>query len=330
MMWSRGLLGALLIASSAAVSRAQTHLLIVSGLGGESAYSAQFRRWATTLADAARNRYALPDSDVVVLTEDGAGPRVSGKSTAENVRAALDRLLRRASPTDRLIVVAIGHGSGEGAESRIGIPGPDLSADDSAKLLARWNGHAVAFVALASGSGDFLPVLAAPGRVVITATKSSFERNASVFGGFFVDALASDGADTDKDGRVSLLEAFRYAVAETRRHYDRAENLQTEHPQLDDMGAREGAADPDGRSGEGMLASRITLAPTRYVGLAGAADPRLAALYADKSSLEDRIAALKQRKASMTADAFDGALEPLLVDLALKDREIRRLEGGKP
>ena len=76
---------------------------------------------------------------------------------------------------------------------------------------------------MTSASGDMLPVVAAPNRVVITATKSSFERNESHFAEFFVDALTKDVADVDKDGRVSLLDAFDHghAVAAAR---DRALN----------------------------------------------------------------------------------------------------------
>ena len=89
-----------------------------------------------------------------------------------------------------------------------------------------------------------LPVISGPNRVVITATKSAFERNESQFARFFVDALAKDVADVDKDGRVSLLEAFRYATVETKRVYENATKLQTEHAQFDDMGLKTGVADP--------------------------------------------------------------------------------------
>ena len=95
--------------------------------------------------------------------------------------------------------------------------------------------------------------------MIITATKSAFERNESHFAQFFVDALTKDVADTDKDGRVSLLEAFRYAVVETKRLYENDTRLQTEHAQLDDMGAKDGVADPDGKTGQGVLARRFFL-----------------------------------------------------------------------
>jgi hypothetical protein len=251
-----------------------------------------------------------------------------GQSTRANVQRALTELAQQAGPGDQVMVVLIGHGSGDGEDSKISIPGPDLSARDFAQALERFGGRKVAFVDLTSASGDMLPLLSGPNRVIITATKSSFERNESHFARYFVDALANDVADTNKDGRVSLLEAFQYAVVETKRVYDTASKLQTEHAQFDDVGMKTGVADPDGRTGQGLLARRFFLDAT-FASAAGANDPRLAALYKDKFALEDQIDQLRVKKASMQADAYDDALEDLLVQLARKARSIREIEGRK-
>ena len=53
--------------------------------------------------------------------------------------------------------------------------------------------------------------MGAADRVVITATRSGGERNATRFGGFWAEALASDEADRDKDGTVTAQEAYDYA-----------------------------------------------------------------------------------------------------------------------
>src|SRR5262249_33195258 len=155
-------------------------------------------------------------------------PRYAGQSTKVNVERALGQLATRAGAGDQIVLVLIGHGSGDGADTKISIPGPDLSASDFARLLSRFTTQRVAFINLTSASGDMLPLLAGPNRVIITATKSSFERNESHFAQYFVDALTKDVADTDKDGRISLLEAFRYAAVETKRVYESDSRLQTE------------------------------------------------------------------------------------------------------
>jgi hypothetical protein len=308
----------------------RTHLLIVSGLGGEPQYSEQFRNWGLALSDVAHKRYGVPDSEVVYFAEDGAkDPRISGVSTKVNIETTLSRFARIAAPGDEIVIVLIGHGSGSQEDSKISLPGPDMSARDFAKDLAAFKTQQVGFVDLTSASGDMLPLLSAPNRVVITATKSSFERNESVFVKYFVAALTGDGADVDKDGRVSLLEAYRYAVTETKRYYEDQGRLQTEHAQIDDDGDKKGTAEPDLRvaSGDGVLARRIFLGGGVYASMASANDPRLAGLYKERFALEGRIDELKKRKVSMTADAYDDALENLLVELAMKSKEIRTMEG---
>jgi hypothetical protein len=164
--------------------------------------------------------------------------------------------------------------------------------------------------------------------VIITATKSAFERNESHFAQFFVEALTKDVADVDKDGRVSLLEAFRYASAETKRLYDTDTKLQTEHAQFDDMGLKTGVADPDGRTGQGLLARRFFL-DGGFTARGGVNDAQLAVLYRDKFAIEDQIDLLRQKKASMAPEAYDDSLEALLVQLARRAKTIRDIEGRK-
>lgn len=319
-------------AFDAAVRAQSTHLLIVSGLGGQPKYTDAFRTWGLALAGAARTRYAMPDSAVTYLAEESVkDPRVRGVSTKANIEAELARLAKRTGSGDQVVIVLIGHGSGASEDSKISLPGPDMSARDFARALDEFKTQQVAFVDMTSASGDVLPVVSAANRVVITATKSSFERNESVFAGHFINALTGDGADTDKDGRVSLLEAFRYATTETKRYYEQGNHLQTEHAQLDDDGDKKGTAEPDARavagSGDGGLARRIFLGGGTYVAAGGATDPKLAALYKERFVIEGKIEELKKKKSSMTAESYAEALEALLVELAGKTKEIRALEG---
>ena len=291
--------------------QAQTQLVIVSGLGGDPKYTLEFGQLSGALATAAAERAGLPDSAITWLGENGSPKSrwYRGVSTRENLERAFQRL--SSAGTSPVVVILIGHGSGEGAETRVSLPGPDMTAADFARALRSFGTRPVAFLNLASASGDMLHLLAAPNRVVMTATKSAFERNESQFARFFVDALALDGADTDKDGRVSLLEAFKFAEAETKRFYENDSRLATEHAQIAD---------------EGMLATRFFL--SSGAASAGPASGRLAELYKERNALDDQLRALRARKASMSADAYESELEKLLVALAEKSREIRDLEKG--
>lgn len=317
---------ALVAAAAPARAVAQAHVLIVSGLGGEARFSERFRTLSASLANAFHVRFGVPDANITWLGEDESSkdPHYRGQSTSIAIEREVKAMQAKAKPGDQVAVFLIGHGAGQQDESRISLPGPDVRVTDLQRMLAGFAQERVALVNLTSASGDMLPLLAAPGRVVITATKTSYERNESHFGEHFVDAFAKDVADVDKDGRVSLLEAYRYAARETKRGYDDASKLQTEHSQLTDDGSKVGAADPTGRDGEGMLARRYFF--DSHAG-ATVGDAKLGALYREKYALEDQVDSLRLKKKTMETVTYDANLETVLVALARKAREIRQAEG---
>ncbi len=323
------LLAFCLLPSTVRRLESQTRVVIVSGLGGELAYSVAFAAEAEALATALHDRFGIPDANISWYGEDSIGhtAHYRGESTKPNVEKAIMAIAVHAEPASQFVLVLIGHGAGEGPDTRISIPGPDLDARDFARLLAAFPTQRVAFINLTSASGDMIPTVAAANRVVITATKTAYERNESHFGGYFIDAFTKDGADADKDGRVSLLEAFRYAQLETKRFYENGSLLQSEHAQLADDGTKEGSAAPTGRAGDGALARRFFLDGGKVATLAAGSDPKLSALYAEEFALQEQVDAVRAKKGQLAADAYDAALEPLLISLARKAHEIRALEG---
>lgn len=288
----------------------RVHVLAVTGLSGEPAYRLLFEAAASTLVDSARARWRIPDSSVVVLAEDMNGTRIraTGRATRDAIAQSFLALSRRVGPGDIVLVFLVGHGSGEGPDSRVSLPGPDATAADFAGWLAGFARQTVVFVNAASGSGDFGPALAGPRRVIVTATRTALERNETRFAAPFVRALTSDEADADKNGRVSVLEAFAYAKKEVARVYEDDKRLLTEHATISDS----------------------TLARTVSFGAQGSAptDPRAAALVAERSELESQVASLRGRKDKMSAAAYDAELERLLVAVAQKTQAIRALSGG--
>ncbi|MEO5569128.1 MAG: hypothetical protein ABIR92_11580 [Gemmatimonadaceae bacterium] len=314
-----------------AMAFAQTRALIVTGLGAEPKYQQQFMALGERLSTALVTKYGIPEANVTWLGEDSTSKVKSykGRSTSVAILRELDLIATSAKPNEQVIVVLIGHGSGQGEDSKFNIPGPDIAARDFNLEPKRFGAQRLAFLNLTTASGDALPILSFPNRIVVTSTKSAYERNESQFARFFVEALDKSGAaDVDKDGRVSLLEAYRYAATETRRSYEADERLMTEHAQLDDDGNGKGSDLPDGRSaGDGLLARRFFLDGGAGGARQGSSDPRMNKLYTDKFEIEDRIDALKQRKASMKEDAYYAQLEPLLVSLARVARDIRQGEG---
>jgi hypothetical protein len=306
--------------------RAQTHVIIVTGASGEAKYAAAFHASASALIDALVTKHGLAAENITYLAEDPSrdAARIDGKSTKEEVGRAIARVSSTARAGDRVLLVLIGHGSHAGSDSRFNLPGPDLTAAELAVMLAPLKAMQVAIVNAASASGDFLPVLSAKNRIVITATKSSYERNETLFPRHFVAAFATAGADTDKDEQVSLLEAFVYAKREVAREYDTESRLPTEHAMLDDDGDRRGSAQPDPQSGDGSLARRFIVGRARVASSAIADANASSALVARKAQLEAQVDSLRRRKDSMPANAYERDLERLLLELARVSQAIRQ------
>jgi hypothetical protein len=308
-----------------------SHVLIVAGVGGAPKYEQEFYEEGMRMAEAARTKYGVPDSAIVFLAEHPSrDPRhIRAPSTKAEVERALAHIASTAKVGDVVFVLLIGHGSARDGQSRFNLPGPDMTPADFARLLKPLSAQRVAFVNAASASGDFIAALSGKNRAIVTATASPHEGNEAHFATHFVAAYADNGADTDKNGRVSLLEAFVYAHREVAREYSEANHLQTEHALLDDDGDGKGSGTPSARTGDGTLAARLFLTGgTPAATVAASNDPRVIALTRHKDSLEVKIDALRRRKASMDSTAYEHELEALLVDLATTNQQIRKIDGS--
>jgi hypothetical protein len=303
-------LATLLAAASA--TAAESHLLVVAGLGGDPRQRDAFHEQAVALASAAETRLGLRHENVACLTEspERDPSTIDGRSSLESVGAALAKLKARARPGDSVFLFLIGHGSFAEGEGRFNLPGPDLTPARLSEWLAPLREQQLVVASTASASGAFAEAIAAPGRVIVTATKSGQERNQTVFGEHFVAALTGQGADVDKNGRVSVLEAYEYATREVARFYESESRLQTEHARLEDAG---GLA----RSAFLQADSRAAVADEKE-----ADDPALAPLYAARRDLERQIEALRARKQALAPESYAQELEGLLVKLAQQNESI--------
>jgi hypothetical protein len=303
---------------------------VVTGLGGAPEYSRQFADWGQGMVTAAVSA-GVPEDHVVWLAEPGTSG-ASGASRREAVLGAVVSLAAVSSPGDLVLLALFGHGSARGDEVRLNLPGPDLTAVGLAAALEPLRDRRLVVVNAASASGGFVGPLSAAGRVVITATRTPRENQATRFGGFFVDALSGDAADTDKDGRVSFLEAFEFARLEVARSFEEGGHLATEHALLDDNGDGRGTMEPAGDTTasppDGLLAAALTLAPTPAAVAGETGDPTLGALRAEEVRLRAELAELRARQGSMEAEAYESAMEALLLEIARNGRAIREAEGG--
>ena len=309
-----------------------THVLMIAGLGGTPEYTTTFHGWLSRFADAASDRYGMSRDRIHYYGEKTEldPTAIRARSTSENIAQGFLELSESMAPEDDLVVLMVGHGTFRNDEARFNVPGPDLTPADLAGWIGSLGDRKVTIVNTATASGPFVQALSGPNRTVITATRSGREQNHTRFGLHFVDAFAGDGADLDKDQRVSMLEAFQYAVAEVAREYEGEGQLLTEHAVLDDNGDGEGTREELEPGGEGSLARTVFLGyGVTAEGAPTTASPALRALHEEKAELERRIDELREVKDQLPQDRYESELEELLVELALKNREIRAAGGAR-
>ncbi|HZU25666.1 MAG TPA: hypothetical protein VFA04_09095 [Bryobacteraceae bacterium] len=298
----------LLLAGSA---HAATYYVTVAGLGGEPDYEQRFEGWAK---DIERTLKGSADASTVTTLY---GPT----ATRDAVRTTLRQIAGRAHPDDAFVLMLIGHGTFDGEDYKINLPGPDMTGIEFAELLDRIPAKRQLVVNMTSASGASMEALRRQGRAVITATKSGYEKNATVFARYWVAALTDPAADTNKDGTISALEAFKYAEQKTGSFYDTQKRLATEHPLLEDTGAGQATRAPGRDNGEGLVASAFPVLRIDK-SQAVANSPEKRALLAKKDELESLIDQLKYKKASIPADEYKTQVTDLLLQLARTQAEI--------
>jgi hypothetical protein len=304
---------ALLILLSASVSLpAANYFVTVAGLGGAPEYETQFVKWAQDLE---RELKTDPEAHVVTLS----GPA----ATRQQVEQTLAKVAGEASEADSFALFLIGHGTFDGTDYKINLPGPDMTGAELAKALNRIPARRQLVVNMTSCSGASLAALARKDRIVMTATKSGTEKNAPVFARYWVDALHDPGADTDKNGSVSALEAFRYADRKTAAYFEEEKLLATEHPLMTDTANATGVRDPKPESGQGLLAASFILIRQRSES-GKAVSPEKQRLVTKKEELEAKIDRLKYEKAAMEESDYKHQLTALLLELARTQAEIDR------
>jgi hypothetical protein len=308
-------------ASTAVAQEGTRHALLIQGASGEEQYAKQHRAWLDSLAGVLRDRFGYEASAVTVIAEQ---PRAGEtRATAENVRAALAGLAKTLTPSDQLLVVFIGHGTVQGQDAKFNLIGPDLSVSDWSALLKPVRAT-LAVVDTTSGSFPYLAGLAAPGRVIVTATNSYAQQFHTVFPDAFVRALTEADADQDKNSRISLLEAFTYASRLVREHYEQKGTMATETAVIDDTGAGEGRLATAEAPSNSVAALLYLDAPK----VATSADPELQKLLTRQQALTDRVDDLRRRRASMSEEEFTRQFEALLAELAEVSRDVRRRSGN--
>lgn len=290
---------------------AKPTVVVVVGAPGEPEFGEQFRAWAERWRDSAQNASA----EFCLL---GVEP-----AAEQNDRERLQQLLvtMADNETAPLWLVLIGHGTFDGRTAKFNLRGPDVTAEELQEWLKPVQ-RPLAVIQCASASAPFINRLSGENRVVITATRSGDEQNFARFGQYIAAAVADLSADLDKDGQVSLLEAFLTACRQVAEYYDQEARLATEHALLDDNG--DGLGTPANWF-RGIRATQraedgATLDGTRAHQFHLIASDRERSLPPDvrarRDELELAIAALRDEKPQLDEATYYERLEKLMLELA--------------
>lgn len=299
-------------------------VLVVVGAAGEKDFGEQFGEWAGRWQAAAESANA----EFAAIGLDNAGE----KSDREQLQQRLLSLSGKSA--EPVWLVLIGHGTFDGKTAKFNLRGPDFTPAELASWLKPIE-RPLAILDCTSSSGPFLAELSAPGRVVVTATRSGFEFNFARLGDHLSTAIADPAADLDKDEQISLLEAFLRAAAGVQEFYASEARLATEHALIDDTGDKQGTpADwfqglratktaKDGAELDGQRAAQFVL-------MRSAREQQLPPeARARRDELERELAALRKQKDFLAEEEYLGQIEPLLIELARIYESAEKPVAGK-
>jgi len=286
-------------------AQAAPYYVTVAGLGGEPDYEQRFTTMAKDLDKLLKG--AATDAHVYTFT--------GSEATKAHLTDTLGQIARDAKPDDEFTLILIGHGSFDGEEYKFNLPGPDISAEELAVLCDRIPAKRQLIVNTTSASGGSIGALQKAGRIVIAATKTGTEKNATVFARYWAEALGDASSDVDKNEAISALEAFQYADRKTAAFYESQKRLATEHAVIEDTGKKEAVRAASAENGEGLLAANFVLL---RIGAAqkAANDPAKRDLIDKREELERKIDTLKYQKAAMASDDYKRQLSDALLELA--------------
>ena len=287
-------------------------VVVVVGAAGAPEYATLFDEWSGKWRAAA----AQASAELHVI---GAEASVGESNDRERLQTLLSGMAgEKATP---LWLVFIGHGTFDGQTAKFNLRGPDVSAEELAGWLAPVK-RPMAVLQCAAASAPFLNRLSGENRVVITATKSGDEQNFARFGQYIASAIADLRADLDKDGQVSLLEAYLTACRQLEEFYAGAARLATEHPLLDDNG------DGLGTPADSFRGIRATQRARDGAALDGVRAHQFHLIASDRErdmpaevrerrdELERKIAMLREKKSSLEEDEYYARLEKVMLELA--------------
>lgn len=285
---------AVLMSAISLSAQAELYITIVQGLGGELTFEENFHTQSQTIAEASAS---LTDDDKITLFN-------GEDATRENLLAHFSRQSTMMTEDDRAAIYLVGHGSFDGEEYKFNIPGLDVTTEDLLNIMDSFPGQNHFLLSTSSTSGALLEPLENENRILVTATRNGNEKNATIFGEYFVEALSSGDADLNKNNNISIEEAFGYAQRQVEEYFESQGQLATEHSELNGSGA-----------------AQFTLARINPIEIA-TENPRIAELQEQNLDIDRQIESLQLRRTELTNEDYIEQLQDLILQSARINEEI--------
>lgn len=297
----------------------EKYALIITGAAASPDIRQRFRDWTAQLDRTLQQDYDYAASQISILLDDGdnvgnLASRVSGAATMTSIEEQLKTLQDDMSAGDLLSIFMIGHGAATFGDAKFNNVGPDMTGSDLAQWLTPYEAQDIVVFNMTNAGFEFARELSAPGRIIISATRSSAERFDPIFPRYLLAGLSERQADLDRNQQVSVLELFNYASTQVAAWYDEQGRLATEHAVLDDTGDGLFSLTPGMEESDGLLAevaylNILTPDPSKL-------SPQAPAMLAEMQSLERQVILLRNQKANYLEDEYWQRMEALLIELA--------------
>jgi hypothetical protein len=291
------------------IAFADSSAIIIQGIGQSDDFDKKYTKWATGIQGALVEDLGFSKDRVVLLTGDS--------SRKENIQKTFDQMKAQVKPQDTFLLFLIGAGAFD-TDYKLSILGQDLTATEYGKLVDSLNPSRSIVVAGTDSSGGLLEKIAAKNRLIIASSRSG-EKEPANFYDYFLQGLKGLAADEDKDKKISIWEAFKFANAGVDRFYKEQQRIQTEHSGLSANGAAQVAANI-GDQDVPVLARVTSFNADRPVVVS---DPRLQTLLTELKAIDTRIEELRLQKSLLPEAEYDKRLEDLVIERTRKNLQVQ-------
>jgi hypothetical protein len=223
--------------------KSNIYALIVSGISKDTQDKITRALEVSELQRFLKEKNQAESETIKILAADTARNNTANSSQLANIEKIMIQFESAISSMDRFVFYYTGQANVVENQLRFNLPGEDMTQDQLALLLKNIKASSILIVLDCPASGLAVKELSGTGRIIICSCTEE-QRYSSRLGEFFVPALSKSETDIDKDGRISVLEAFISASKQVEEWYQKKQLIITETPVLDDNGDGRASKEP--------------------------------------------------------------------------------------